>query len=409
MGNRSHQASPGRRSIVTDSEIINEAHKRTDLNEREAFLAEACRDDPEQRQRIEARLAMTAADTFRLGPGPSPPPAPHQTHVGGLPPTQSTNSDNLFSFVQPAARPGSIGRLDHYELTRILGQGAFGIVFLAIDDLIERTVAIKVISPALATDPLARKRFIREARTAGAIRHANVVQILAIEAEPIPYLVMEYVAGESLQTILDRDGAMGTEDVVRIGLQIARGLAAAHERSLIHRDIKPGNILIEPGPGKSTKITDFGLARAADDASLTATGMVAGTPAYMAPEQAQGLTLDHRTDLFSFGSVLYSMCTGQNPFRAMRNMEVMQHVVRRQPTPIQELVPTIPKWLIDLVAKLHAKAPADRYQSAAEVADEFASRLQEFERKGSWGDSNPKSESNAPEPTRRRRWRLWPF
>src|SRR5207249_10707883 len=142
----------------------------------------------------------------------------------------------------------------------------------------------------------------------------HVVHIYEVEESgPIPYLVMEYVDGISLEERLRRDGALPAEEVLRIGLQMTEGLAAAHAQGLVHRDIKPGNILLENSTGR-VKITDFGLARAVDDAKITRDGIVAGTPEYMAPEQARGAALDHRADLFSLGSVLYAMCTGRSPF-----------------------------------------------------------------------------------------------
>ena len=150
--------------------------------------------------------------------------------------------------------------------------------------------------------------------------------------------------------------------------QIARGLAAAHEEGLIHRDIKPGNILLESGVEQNVKITDFGLARAADDASLTQSGAIAGTPLYMAPEQAKGRPLDPRADLFSLGSVLYTMASGRPPFRAPSPLAVLKRVAEDTPRPIRQIIPEVPQWLCDLIARLHAKDPAHRFQSAAEVA-----------------------------------------
>ena len=169
--------------------------------------------------------------------------------------------------------------------------------------------------------------------------------------------------------------------MLRIGRQIADGLAAAHATGLIHRDIKPGNILLEDGV-EHVKITDFGLARAADDASLTQSGFIAGTPMYMAPEQAQGETLDQRADLFSLGSVLYAMCSGRPPFRAANTLAVLKRVAEDTPRPIREIIPEVPEWLCELIAKLHAKNPADRIPSAHEVADLLARRLAELQGPG---------------------------
>ncbi len=162
----------------------------------------------------------------------------------------------------------------------------------AFDEVLQRVVAIKLMAPQLAATSPARKRFLREARASAAIRDEHIINIHAVEERPIPFLVMEYVAGETLQQRLDRTGPLDVPAVLRLGRQIAGGLAAAHARGLIHRDIKPSNILVETGVKESVKITDFGLARAADDASLTKSGVIAGTPLYMAPEQAQGEAID---------------------------------------------------------------------------------------------------------------------
>jgi hypothetical protein len=201
------------------------------------------------------------------------------------------------------------------------------------------------------------------------VRHDNVVQIYAVEEQPIPYLVMEYIPGQTLQERIDQTGPIDVADIVRIGAQTARGLAAAHEQGLIHLDIKPGNILLEKGPEPKVKITDFGLARAADDASVTQSGVIAGTPLYMAPEQAQGETLDPRVDLFSLGSVLYTMASGRPPFRASTALAVLKRVAEDTPRPIREIIPEVPQWLCEVVAKLQAKDPDERFQTASEVAE----------------------------------------
>jgi hypothetical protein len=183
-----------------------------------------------------------------------------------------------------------------------------------------------------------------------------------------------------LQDRLDQTGPLDVADLLRIGAQVARGLAVAHEQGIIHRDIKPANILLESGLEQKVKITDFGLARAADDASLSQSGVVAGTPLYMAPEQASGEPLDARADLFSFGSVLYTMASGRPPFRAVTALAVLKRVAEDTPRPIRQIIPEVPQWLCDLIAKLHAKDPARRFQSAPEVAallERHSARLQQ--------------------------------
>ena len=183
---------------------------------------------------------------------------------------------------------------------------------------------------------------MREARSAAAVRHENVVAIYAVEDQPIPYLVMEYIAGRTLQQKLDRDrAARATRTCCGSASRSPPAWPRAHAMGLIHRDIKPGNILLEDGV-EHVKITDFGLARAADDASLTQSGFIAGTPMYMAPEQALGETIDQRADLFSLGSVLYTMCSGRPPFRAANTIAVLKRVVEDTPRPIREIIPEVP-------------------------------------------------------------------
>jgi len=303
-------------------------------------------------------------------------------------------------FLRPAGRPGILGTLGPYEVREVIGQGGMGVVLKAFDLELHRQVAIKVLAAAVAGSATARRRFSREAQAAAAVCHDHVVTVHGVhEADGLPYLVMQYVAGESLQDRLDRVGQLEVVEVVRIGMQTAAGLAAAHAQGLIHRDIKPANLLLEerftaentenaerkPEGNQSfvsssavsafsavkssrVKITDFGLARMADDVGLTQSGVVAGTPEYMAPEQARGEPVDHRADLFSLGSVLYTMCTGVPPFRGSSAVAVLRQVSDLVPRPIRALNPEVPVWLETLVARLMAKAPADRFQSAAEVA-----------------------------------------
>jgi serine/threonine protein kinase len=260
-----------------------------------------------------------------------------------------------------------LGRLGGYEITGIVGSGGMGVVLKGLDPALLRYVAIKVLSPQLATCGAARQRFAREARAAAAVVHDNVMAIHAVaEANGLPYLVMPYVRGPSLEKRLQQSGALPTEEVLRIGRQVAAGLAAAHAQGLVHRDVKPANILLEEGIAR-VKITDFGLARAVDDASLTQSGVIAGTPQYMSPEQARGEPVDHRSDLFSLGSVLYAMCVGHPPFRAETAYGVLRRVEDQEPRSIRELNPEIPVWLAAVIAKLHHKRPSERFQLASEL------------------------------------------
>jgi serine/threonine protein kinase/Leucine-rich repeat (LRR) protein len=320
--------------------------------------------------------------------------------------------ESTLSFLEPSEKPGSLGRLAHYEVLEVLGSGGFGTVVKAFDEKLHRFVAIKLMSPLLAATSAPRKRFLREARAGAAVRHENVIAIYAVEDQPIPYLVMDYIAGRTLEQKLGATGPLELPDVLRIGRQIAAGLTAAHAMGLVHRDIKPGNILLEDGV-EHVKITDFGLARAADDASITQSGFIAGTPMYMAPEQALGETIDQRADLFSLGSVLYTMCCARPPFRAPNTIAVLKRVVEGTPRPIREIIPEVPEWLCELISVLHAKNPPDRTSSAQNVADLFAQRLAELQGSGNVPPNRrvPKPDETRPPPTQNirkpARWFRW--
>ena len=274
--------------------------------------------------------------------------------------------------------PAMLGRLGSYEVSGVIGAGGMGVVLKAFDRPLDRTVAIKVMAPHLATSGAARQRFSREARAAAAVIHPNVIAIYGVATDTtLPYLVMPYVGGASLQKRLDTEGALPVGDVLRIGIQIASGLAAAHNQGLVHRDIKPANILLDQGVDRLV-ITDFGLARTVDDASVTRTGVIAGTPQYMSPEQARGEPVDARSDLFSLGSVLYAACTGRVPFRAESPYGVLRKITDNTPRPIREINPQIPDWLCKIIDRLHAKQVEERFQSAEEVAQLLTQCLAHF-------------------------------
>ncbi|HUY88310.1 MAG TPA: protein kinase [Pirellulales bacterium] len=272
-------------------------------------------------------------------------------------------------FLNPTDDPRMLGRVGNYEVAGIIGSGGNGVVLKGFDAALSRNVAIKLLSPRLADSGAARRRFSREAQAAAAVVHDNVMAIHAVaETHGLPYLVMPYVRGPSLESRLRTRGPLALEEVLRVGRQVAAGLAAAHAQGLVHRDIKPANILLEEGVER-VKITDFGLARAVDDASLTRSGVIAGTPQYMSPEQARGEPLDHRADLFSLGCVLYAACAGRSPFRAETSYGVLRKICESEPRDLRELNPAVPLWLVRLVERLLAKEPSQRFDSAAEVAD----------------------------------------
>jgi len=277
--------------------------------------------------------------------------------------------NTVLALLAPTDDDRMIGRLGTYEIVGVIGSGGMGVVLKAFDGALNRYVAIKVLAPHLGNSGAARKRFSREAQAAAAVVHDNVMEIHGVaDADGLPYLVMPYVRGPSLQRRFDNDGPLALVEILRIGMQAASGLAAAHAQGLVHRDVKPANILLADGVER-VKLTDFGLARAGDDASLTRTGIIAGTPQYMSPEQARGESVDQRSDLFSLGSVLYAMCTGRAPFRAETSYGVLRRITDEEPRPIGEINPDIPEWLSQIIAKLMSKEPGDRFESASEVAE----------------------------------------
>ena len=279
------------------------------------------------------------------------------------------NEGPSLEGLDPPLHPENLGRLGEYELIDWIGQGGMGVVFRAFDAALNRYVAIKLLAPQWSADAMARRRFTREAQAAAAVSHPHVVTIHAVgEWRGRPFLVMEYINGTSLQHRIDEQDALEIREILRIGSQVAAGLAAAHSQGLIHRDVKPANIMQENDLPR-VKLTDFGLARAVDDARMTQYGTLAGTPQYMAPEQARGEGLDRRADLFSLGSVLYAMCTGRPAFAGGSTIEVIHLVCEGTPPPIERLNPEIPGWLVEIIERLHAKGPAERFQGASEVAE----------------------------------------
>ena len=288
--------------------------------------------------------------------------------------------------LRPAQRPDELGRLGPYRVLKVLGKGGMGMVYQAEDPRLKRQIALKIILPHLADDA-ARRRFKREAQAQAALDHDHVITIHEVEEDNgVPYIAMPLLKGELLSTCLQREGRLPLAEVLRIGREMADGLAAAHRRKMIHRDIKPGNIWLERrdadssssplqgegrGGGGRVKILDFGLARLETATRLaehlTATGTVLGTPAYMSPEQARGDEVNHRTDLFSLGCVLYQMATGELPFKGKDTLAILSALALHNPVPPHQINSHIPAAISSLVLRLLAKNPADRFSSAQEV------------------------------------------
>lgn len=374
---------------MNERAIFQEALDYSDPAQRQAYLDRVCANDASLRARIEALLhSHHSASQFLQVPAAEQLKPLEDRLTQTLDKNQINAGDEMtpeaespavpdLSFLMASTKPGSLGTLGHYEILQLLGQGAFGLVFRAFDEKLHRNVAIKVMNPQLAATSPPRKRFLREARSAAAIKHENIVQVYSVEDQPLPYLVMEFVDGQTLKEMLDHSGPLDVAVILQVGRQIASGLAAAHAQGLIHRDIKPGNILIEAGADQKVKITDFGLARAVDDATMTRTGVISGTPMYMAPEQAMGKPLDQRSDLFSLGSVLYQMASGRPPFRADSTLAVLKRVTDEAPRPIREIIAEVPEWLCAIIAKLQAKlastttstSPRTRYHLKTQIMD----------------------------------------
>lgn len=268
----------------------------------------------------------------------------------------------------PTDDPRMMGRIGTYEVTGLLGRGGMGIVFKALDPALNRYVAIKMLAPMFLSSGSSKQRFVREAQSAAAVVHEHVVGIHGIsEWQGIPYLVMSYVRGESLQARLAARGAQSLREVLRIGIQVASGLAAAHAQGLIHRDIKPANILLESDVER-VMITDFGLARAIDDLRITGSNTLLGTPEYMSPEQTRDEVLDFRTDLFSLGCILYEASTGRSPFRSSTSYGAIRKVNEQSPRSVRSLVPDLPEWFAEVIDRLLQKKREARFASANEVA-----------------------------------------
>ncbi len=287
-----------------------------------------------------------------------------------------------LNFLSPPSQPDLLGRLGRYEIERVIGTGGMGVVLKGYDTELHRVVAIKVLLPHLANSGAARRRFAREAQAAAAVMHEHVIPIHNVEIEgDISYLVMQYVPGQSLQARVDEQGPLRVAEILRLARQAALGLAAAHEQGVVHRDVKPANMLLEESVDRLL-ISDFGLARTVDDATLTRTGIVAGTPHYMSPEQAEGEVVDQRSDLFSLGSVIYFMCTGRPPFRAPSPMAVLHRICHETHRPVDEVNAEIPVELAEVVEQLLSKKPSDRFTDAKAVAARLDELLLELQRGG---------------------------
>lgn len=265
-----------------------------------------------------------------------------------------------------------ISQLGRYNIIGELGQGAMGTVYKAVDPLIDRIVAIKTINLNMALDEKDEyeSRFYQEAKAAGRLSHPNIVTIFDVgKSGEIAYIAMEFLQGRELRDVLNDGKRMPVEQVINIVAQVAQGLAYAHEYGVVHRDVKPSNIMIVRDG--HVKITDFGIARMASAAVRTQTGMVLGSPKYMSPEQVVGKLTDQRSDIFSLGVMLYEMLTGQAPFAGENINAIMYQTLNSVPPPPSTLSPNVPEMLNFIVAKALAKKLEHRYQDAKEFAGDL--------------------------------------
>lgn len=303
---------------------------------------------------------------------------------GHLPPTldvpRDVLSEELQAYLDAPQQQGELGRLGPYILRRVLGQGGMGAVFAATDPTLNREVAVKLLNPHIANVPVARERFIREARMMASLLHDNIVPLYDIcdvqdRTKPL-YYVMPLLQGETLETKLGRERQLAIPAVVQVLREVAAGLALAHELHIVHRDIKPANLWVETLPehlarghptGYRIRILDFGLARELESPSLTKTGFYIGTPGYSAPEQIESRPLDGRADLFSLGCVAYQCAAGVRPFRGLNVTAVVKAVMLDKPKLLTEVVPGFPLSLAKIIDYLLKKKPDRRIPTAQEL------------------------------------------
>jgi serine/threonine protein kinase len=352
----------------TDQQVrdLVDAARRRDPEERAAFIDAACAGRPELRAAV---LVAFDDDFATLGPV-APKPATRPSGEGG----HATALPERGDEEQPRFTPNQA--IGPYIIRDELGRGGMGVVYLADDTRLSRRVALKAIAPHLNRDPLARERLRREARIAAGLSHPGMATVYAIEEiEGDLYLACEYVPGKSLRAWLE-GGALAMPQVVDTAVQLAQALAAAHAHGVTHRDLKPENI-VRTTAGV-VKILDFGVARldavstTSFTPSLTQTGTITGTPAYMAPEQARGEAVDFRADLFAFGLIVYEMTTGTNPFVAQTLTGTIARILELEPAPLADARPDCPPDLARIVVTCLRKNPAERYASTEHLVADLA-------------------------------------
>jgi serine/threonine protein kinase len=324
-------------------EEIYQAAAERKPEERAAFLAVACAGEEELRHEVESLLAQPSADGMLDRPAWEP--------------------------QAPQLATGQ--QVSHYQIQEKLGEGGMGVVYRAYDTQLRRPVALKILPPEYASDPERRSRLLREARAASALHHPNIVGIHEVGSDGgVDFIAMEFIEGKTLGDIIPARG-LPLGKALNYAVQIASGLAKAHAAGVVHRDLKPGNIMLT-GDGL-VKLLDFGLAQRVElaeghETTLTMQGEIAGTPAYMSPEQAEGKALDGRSDIFSFGAVLYEILTGRRAFEGDSTASILAVVLREEPPPMGE---RIPSDVQKIIVRCLRKEPARRFQHAGDVKVEL--------------------------------------
>jgi serine/threonine protein kinase/tetratricopeptide (TPR) repeat protein len=308
-------------------------------DERKGYLDDTCKDDPELRRQVESLLE-------------------HEAKLPGILKTEGV--------APPPSGKSLIGQtISHYRILDQLGVGGMGVVYKAEDTALKRIVALKFLPPELTRDPAAKARFAREAEAAAALDHTNICTVHEIGyAEGRTFIAMAYVEGPSLKELLEA-GPLELDQAIDLSAQIAKGLKAAHDKGIVHRDIKPANVMVTP-EGRA-EIADFGLAKFAGRSEITTGATRMGTVSYMSPEQARGDAVDHRTDIWSLGAMLYEMSTGQRPFRGDHDSAVIYSILNEQPEPMTSVRGGVPQDLQWIVDKAIAKSPEERYQTTADM------------------------------------------
>ncbi len=336
--------------------------------ETKCFLAsQETRFEPPLRTLDLGPVLLDSLFSSELGSGQPSSDVIPELDMQGLADWRSRRHDSLSHWLDPTVAPGSLGRIGKYEVQKIIGHGGMGLVLSAMDTELQRPVAIKTIANFLA-DSEQQQRLIREARTIAGLRHPHIMPIYGIEKwRDVPILIMPLIQGGTLYQAAPKLN-LTMEDILQVGAQLSQALDCLHRVGIVHRDLKPSNILLQDNL-RHVLLSDFGLARTGSDCTLTGSNVVAGTPHFMSPEQSRGDRLDHRSDLFSLGSLLFWLCTGELPFAGYSQFETMTNVVNKEPNYQLLLDRQVPELVQQLIKGLLAKDPAHRWQDSQQVGE----------------------------------------